>query len=316
MNVIFGSGVVGLLAKLILGPDWKVIPFKKSRFFSWNPSLDDNFIIRDEEIDPFIKDVTKTIGNLPVFLYKRAWSVGGHLTNNFDSGLCDDWLHKIFGTNIPPHASAYMKNRMNLSVYDIRVNQMYFTLVNTFMDELKNESSKGDISEIGKHYFIRNGVKEDFDQAISTIPLNVLCKLMNIEVDLPTKSTHYIHLETDQLDFEGYNQVFVTDPIIDFWKVTNIAPNRYLVYFNRDVVDYGIYLMNFMKKFEILDGTMVADSIPVGPMPKLTNIEEEAGIYSVGSYAQWDWCADVGSNILRLMRYANRGNKPQVMRVV
>jgi len=48
MNIILGSGIIGLLAKLILGQDWKIIPFYRSRYFSFNPALDDNFIIRDE----------------------------------------------------------------------------------------------------------------------------------------------------------------------------------------------------------------------------------------------------------------------------
>lgn len=316
MNVIFGSGVVGLLAKLVLGPDWKIIPFKRSRFFSWNPALDDNFIIGDDELDPFIKDITKSIGNPQRFLYKRAWSVGGELIHRFDSGICSDWLHKVFGSNVPPQASVYMKDRMDVPVYDIRVNKLYISLVNNFINELKEEDAKGSVTEIGPHYYIRNGIKEEYDKAISTIPLNVLCDLMSIDISLPSRNIHYIHLETDKLDFEGVNQLLVVDPIFDFWKATNIAPNRYLLYFHNDVVNYGVYLMNFIERFEIIDGTMIENAIPVGPMPKLSNIENEAGIFCVGSYAQWDWCADVGSCILRLLKYANRGNKPQEMRSI
>lgn len=316
MNVIFGSGVVGLLAKLILGPEWKVIPFRRSRFFSWNPALDDNFIIRDDELDPFIKDITEAIGPPQTFVYRRAWSIQGQLMHQFDDSICNDWLNKIFGTQVPPQAPIYMKNRMDISVYDVRVNELYFSLVNNFKEDLKVEAAKGDITEIGPHYYIRNGVREDFDKAVSTVPLNALCDLMNIEIDLPSKNLNYIHLETGDLDFEGANQLLVVDPIFDFWKATNIAPNRYLLYFHKDVVDYGIYLMNFIRKFEILDGTMVENAIPLGPMPRLSNIEEEAGVFCVGSYAQWDWCADVGSNILRLLRYASRGNKPQEMQQV
>lgn len=316
MNVIFGSGVVGLLAKLILGPEWKVIPFHRSRFFTWNPALDDNFVISDDELDPFIKEITSSVGAPQVFTYRRAWSIGGELFHQFDQGACDDWLRKIFGNDVPPHASAYMKDRMDLSVYDIRVNRLYYSLVEAHIDELKAEAAKGMVTEIGPHYYIRNGVREDFDNAISTIPLDALCKLMDIEINLPSKSMHYVHLQTKDLNFEGVNQLLVVDQIFDFWKATNIAPDRYLLYFHNDVVDYGVYLMNFIQHFEILDGTAVENAIPMGPMPKLSNIEEEAGIFCVGSYAQWDWCADVGSNILRLIRYSNRGNKPQGMHTI
>ena len=68
--------------------------------------------------------------------------------------------------------------------------------------------------------------------------------------------------------------------------------------------------MAFMGNFEILDGTTLENVIPLGAMPKL-EILEKYGIFSVGSYAQWDWCADVGSNILRLLNYASRGHKPK-----
>ena len=46
MNYILGSGIVGLTARHILGADWQVVPFYKSRFFSSNPPLDDNFLFK------------------------------------------------------------------------------------------------------------------------------------------------------------------------------------------------------------------------------------------------------------------------------
>lgn len=318
MNVVFGSGIVGLLAKLILGPKWKIIPFHRSRFFSWNPALDDNFIIHDEEILPFIKEITSTIGRPVTYQYNRAWSVGGILIHQFNEDICRDWLHKIFGNNPPPQAHLYMRNRINMQVYDIRANQLYFDLMNQYLPEIKSEAEKGTVTEIGAHYFIRNGVREDFDKAVSTIPLDALLKLMKNNIDLPSKTTHYIHIETEDLDFEGANQILIADSMFDFYKATNIAPKRYLLYFQNDVVNYGLYLMNFIKKFEILDGTSIEKAIPIGQAPNMTNIEENAGIYCVGSYAQWDWCADVGSNILRLLRYNNRGNeaqKPQSIKI-
>lgn len=308
MNVIFGSGIVGLLAKLILGPSWKIVPFYRSRFFSFNPALDDNFIIRDDDIDPFVREMLADIG-LKIFIYRRAWSIQGELMSEWDAGLCQDWLFKIFGSQIPQQTEIYMQNRMNLSVYDIRLNVLYQQLVNTFLDELKQESTKGTVTAVGNHHFIRNGVREDFDNLVSTIPLNALCQLMGNNQELPAKTIHYLHLQTEELDFEGFNQSLVVDPIFSFYKATNVAPNRFLVYCHEEIPDPGIYFMNFMSKFDILDGTSVAEAIPMGPVPKLANLEQ-AGIYCVGSNAQWDWCMDVGSCILRLLRYAERGLKP------
>ena len=45
MNVIFGAGVVGLIARHVLVGNWQIVPFGRSRFFSFNPPLDDNFMI-------------------------------------------------------------------------------------------------------------------------------------------------------------------------------------------------------------------------------------------------------------------------------
>lgn len=308
MNVIFGSGIIGLLAKLILGSSWKVIPFYRSRFFSYNPALDDNFITYDDELEPFIKELTKEIKPRQ-FIYRRAWSINGHLLSSWDNAICDDWLHKIFGNDKPPQSSIYYKDKMDLHVYDIRVNELYENLVNMFMPDLKSEAALGSVTEIGDHYFIRNGIKENFDKAISTIPLDALCKLMRTDVSLPARDIHYLHIKTSDLDFESYNQLFVVDPLFDFFKVSNIAPERYMIYCHNEILNPGPYLMNFIRKFDIIEGTSIKNAIPMGHMPNLSAVDN-IGITCVGSCAQWDWCMDVGSCILKLLRYANRGNKP------
>ncbi len=305
-NIIFGSGVTGLFAKALL-PNWTVIPFGRSRFFTFNPALDDNFIIRSDEIDDPVRDICRAPAK--TFLYRRAFDVGGHLFGKYDNRLCVDWLAKIFGTRVPGQAEPYMNNRLDLSVYDIRVNQLYGELLQRYLGELKEEHVKGKVTEIGDHYFVRNGKKEEFDNAVNTIPLNVLNNLMGLQQELPAKAAHLFHIQTKNLDFEGYNQTLITDPKFSFYKVTNIAPERYLFYCHEEIQQPGPYFMALMQDFEIIDGTSVADYIPMGPMPKLDHLEKK-GIYSVGSYAQWDWCMDVSSCITRLVRYANRNFKP------
>lgn len=310
MNYIFGSGIVGVLAKIILGPSWQIVPFYKSRFFSFNPALDDNFIIVDDDITPFLKDLLKR-QQIDQYIYKRAWSVRGHLYDKYDKLICGDWFGKIFGQHIPPQSEAYYLDRMHLPIYDIRTNQLYMRIIDAMRDGLKQEASKGQVTEIGSNYFIRGGVREEFEHLVSTIPLNALLKLSNNNnAELPSKTLHYTHVETDDLDFEGCNQVMVVDRMFPFYKVTNISPKRYLFYFNDEIVDPGIMLMHIVKKFEILDGTSIRDALPVGPAPNMKKLEE-SGIYCVGSCAQWDWCMDVSSCILRLLRYANRGLKPK-----
>ena len=67
--------------------------------------------------------------------------------------------------------------------------------------------------------------------------------------------------------------------------------------------------MALLKDFELLDGTSIVDYLPMGQVPKLDHLEAK-GIYSIGSYAQWDWCMDVSSCLLRLLKYSHRGFKP------
>lgn len=180
-----------------------------------------------------------------------------------------------------------------------------------YATELQAEAKKGLITEIGDHYFVRNGVREDFDYAVNTIPLDGLNKLMNVEMELPAKDVHYYHIETNNLDFEGSNQVLVVDPMFSFYKASNIAPGRYLIYCHEMIDNPGVYFMPLMKSFDIIDGTSIKNAITMGPVPK-PDWHESKGIYSVGSYAQWDWCMDVGSCVLRLQRYAQRNFTPFV----
>lgn len=306
MNVILGSGIVGLLAKAILGDNWKVIPFYKSRFFSFNPALDDNFIIADPDIDPFVKDL---MGSAPAkFNYNRAWSIQGQLYPSFDQAICGDWLGNIFGQQVPGHAVAFNKDRMSFNVYDIRLNEIYKSLVSQYMPELAEESAKGLVTKISDHKIIRGNDILEYDQIVSTIPLNTLCDLMGYDADLQSKPIHYIHIATKELDFEGYNQVMVADNSFGFFKAANIAPGRFLIYCQEEIPDPGAYFMAFMQNFDIIDGTSIDNAITLGDMPSLEAFEKQ-DIFCVGSYAQWDWCADVGSNIKRLVRFANRGLK-------
>jgi hypothetical protein len=307
-NIILGSGIVGLLAKTLL-PTWKVIPFARSRFFSFNPAIDDNFIIRSESIDDPIADICG--GKPKVYPYRRSFDVSGHLYGKYDKGICNDWLIKVFGSKVPQQIEPYFNKQMDLQIYDLRINQLYADLMERHLPELKAENEKGKITEIGDHYIVRNGVREEFDNAVSTIPLTALNKLVGITQDLPSKTVHLLHVQTEALDFEGYNQTLVVDPMFSFYKVTNVAPTRYLFFCHEEISQPGPYLMMLLKNqaFDILDGTSVSDYLTLGPIPKLDHLEQK-GLYNVGSYAQWDWCMDVGSCVLRLVRYAQRGFKP------
>lgn len=311
-NVIFGSGIVGLIAKYLLAGDWEIVPFHRSRYFSFNPPLADNFISRDADID---EAMVALGGKISPHFYKRVYSYKGALLSEHNEDICRMWFQKIFGDSVPSHSIHYWKRRLITPIYDIRVNQVYERLLNHFMPTLVTESRKGDVTEIGPHYFVRNGQKVEFDNAISTIPLNILLKLMNRNgVDLKAINLHYLHVQSDKIDFEGANQTLVADGIFDFYKVTNISKNHYLFYFVREIMQPGTYLLPIIGRGDILDGTSIGDALPIGEIPQLEWLDDY-GIFCIGSNAQWDWCADVGSNILRVVRYSQRGYKTLVKNV-
>lgn len=305
MKYILGSGLVGLLAREILGSDWTIIPFYRSRFFTFNPSLSDNFIVRNRDIDEFVRRELKANA---FFDYKIAYSINGLLYKEHDDHICKDWCSKTFGLDYGLQLVPYYKHSMSFDVYDLRCNQLYATLQEKYAEEIKKNLGLGIVTGIYDHKIKLNEKIFEYDKIISTIPLNALDALMGRKHDLVYKDTHFLHIQTQHIDFEGYNQALVVDKAFPFYKVTKLSDNRYLFYFSEDLNNPGQFFMGLFKSFDILDGTCVKDYVPCGPMPSLSSLEE-SNILCVGSYAQHDWCMDVSSCILRLLRFSNRGQK-------
>lgn len=301
-KVIFGSGLIGLLAKEILGPEWKIITFNKSRFFSFKSPLDDNYISQDNAIDKYIAKLSPQ--GITNHIYRRAFSIGGQLVTTYNDDLLHDWLSKVFGINYPSHAPIYYKHRMSFPIYNIRANALYESLIAKYEKELQTKSK---LLSIGDHYYITsengNQTKHDFDIAISTIPLNILLDYLGKQHNLQTKPCYYVRIMTNSLDFEGNNQVFDCNKQFSFYKCTNTAKNEYTFYMHEEVAMPGMYFRAFINDFTILDGTCIKDAIILGDRP---NIDlSQYGIDCIGSYAQWDYCADIGSCILRIVKYLN-----------
>lgn len=299
-NIILGGGVVGLLARYILGDDWTIIPFGRSRFYSFVPTLCDNYIVRDAKIDDFVEH----LGSKTRYMYQIRYSYQGEIMEH-NNTLCDFWLHKTFKNNPPHHAAAYLSSRKNFWIYDLRIHEVYQKLQEQYKAELIENSKSPTPTEIGDHHIIWNGQKHDFDNCISTIPLYSLLSLANLNsIELNRSPCYYFHIQTNNLDFEGSNQLFIADPEYDFFKVARVAEDRYMFYCLNNIPTPGAYFMAFMKKHDILDGTWMEDAIIQGQRPKLSSVDA-LGVRCIGSYAEWDWCADVGSNIMSIMRYKN-----------
>jgi hypothetical protein len=297
-GVILGSGIVGLLAREILGEQWLVVPFSRSRFYSFRPALADNFIIRDDRID----DVVTHLGGKISFIYKTLYSLNGGLLSPDDT-IINAWLNKLFGDDVPSQALPCIKSRGDHFIYSVKANRLYNQLQQKYVQKLINDSKRGSISEIGDHYLIWGGQRIDFDHMISTIQLSKLFELTNTpRIKLPTKQIWYYHIETNELNFEGANQVLVLDNLIDFFKVSNIAKNRYLFYLLHDIPIPGPYFMQFMQQFDLVDGTTITEAIPIGQKPNLAPFNK-LGIECIGAMAEHDYFMDLGSCLVKLMRY-------------
>ena len=301
MNIILGSGVIGLMAKHMLGDNWTVIPFNRSRFYSFTPALCDDYIIRNEELDTNIADI---IGYKPnLIAHQKAWSINGELTKKPDKTLAEAWLYKAIGPNIPEQYKLYYDQMMTFK-YDLKITHLYDRLMSTYIKDLKAESAKGNVEEIHDHYIIRNGKRTDFDKCISTIPLNKTLDLIGYKHTLKSLNMHVTYLTSNTINLEGADDALVVDKLLSFYKVSKICNNEYILYWHEDVENIGPYLMNIIPNFDLLSGTTVPDAIILGT-PQGLDILEKYGIFSVGCYAEWDWCMDVGSCILKLLRYCN-----------
>lgn len=291
---VFGSGLVGLLARKMLGPEYKIIPFGKSRFYTYNPATADNFIISNPSIDYCMRDM---FGVIEKYQYRRGYSYRGELTTCNDD-MITQYLAKTCDFDIPPHASHYYKNQSQFEVYNIRCNELYSKLVEEYNDEIKKGLELSAVKSLTQDIItFSNGKSIQYDEIINTIPMNVMLDLMGTTHNLKANPAYIIHLMTDDINIEVFNQVFVIDPQLDFYKVTRISQNRYLFYFLNDSVSHGIYLMPIIRgQFDIIDGTKIDNYILKGGIPKWQNPK----IKNIGSYAQWDDCMDVGSCIYRI----------------
>ena len=293
-NYILGSGLLGLLARKLLGHSWEIIPYGRSRFYSYNPALNDNFIVRDERLDDFISH----LGGKPSYLYKLVYSHHGALHQSPE--LCDVWLDKIFGHDLPQHLPTLFKQKLTHSIYNIKANILYEQLTNEYMPYIKEAIKNGNPTQITKEDIIFNNKKEPYNRIISTIPLPAFAKLCGYNITLPSKQVWYHHIETNSLDFEGANQVRVVDNY-SFFKCSQIAPTRFLFYSIEDIITPGPYFARFMPSFEIIDGTTIERCIPAGNLPDIS-FAADYRTTMIGASANWDWGLDISSALIRLLK--------------
>lgn len=287
---ILGSGLAGLLARDILGGEWTIVPFTRSRFFTFTPALDDNYIIRDDSINEYVSKYA----TIPL-VHKSVFSYGGQLTYNH--ALCvDQWLNKVYGPGYDGRLKPYLKSRSEVWGCGNCIS-IYHDLMNRYKDEIAANINKfNNVSKINDHELIANNVSYEADAIVSCIPLYKLYELMSINIALDSADVWYYHLRTDCLDFEGATNMLVVDDAIDFHKVVKLDEINYIFMSKSRILYPGQYFMAFMKKFDLVGEVCVKRAIPCGIVP-----DQLTDVVCIGKTAAWDDCLDIGSCIKRLL---------------
>lgn len=298
MNIILGSGLIGCIARKIFGSDYIWIPFKKSRYFSHNVPLADNFIICNKNVDLFIEQYSKTR-----IIYKRPFSFRGVLSYEIDKdNVSGEYFEKI--------GQELIDVKTTFIVYDKTCCQLNSQLQVNLEKDINSSIEKygKDIKiDVNKHIIQTKNGEIEYDKIISTIPLNALLSRCSMQINnLKFNDVCIYRLFTNKIDLEGADQTLVSDKNIDFYKVVKFGVNDYLFFTDKALVNpYQYFGLFFGYNFEIADVYRVDNSIPVSSVPDLSILERN-GIFSVGSDAQHDDQMCVSSCVNRLLKLANK----------
>lgn len=302
MNYILGSGVVSFAARHILGSNYKIINAGPSRFYNYNPAPADNFILVSDQLKQFESILSPLIGTKKAE-YKCAWSNFGQISRGFNKANCNTWLSKIFDFRIPSHAIHVLKNRLEFNVYENRINSLYATLFDKHKTSMLDAINIDKLLSIEPHKLIFKDCVIEFDKLISTIPLNHLYKLIGCNDILNSVGVSIVYLKTKSLNFEGFNQLWIVDPNIPFYKAQMIKENEYLFYFNSKIENPGLLLNAYIEDFDLITGVWIESALPSDDIPFLNNLNNY-GIIPIGASAQWDYCMDFSSCLFKIMQVA------------
>lgn len=313
MKYIIGSGIIGLLAKFILGDDWKFIPQKRSRYYTFDPVLADDFVVREEgDVDEIVKSFSPLSSIGSIIYYKRAFSLSGKLLYQENDMTIEPYLQKIYGDKVPTIAPKLLKT--SFWSYMLTAKGLHDGLLKTYMDEIRSFPTEVTGIDIREHKIrIRNINGTDarvisYDKVINTVPLDVLYGWSGIHEELTSRPVCYYHIRTRKVDLEKADQVLVIDDSIDFFKVTRTKKLHEYVFWTFDKIEnpHNYFGMFLNYNLDILDAYRIDGALPLGEPPNLQGLED-ADIFCVGSNAQWDDFMDVSSSIKRLARFARDG---------
>lgn len=301
-KIILGSGLIGRIAKDIL-PDYRMIPFGRSQFYGWDYPLAEDYISVHDSADEYVRRYKPDIDIiLRTKEYKRPFSVAGQLiySANIPNLTSVPYLTKVYGD-----ASDLKQKLVSNTIFQV-YEEITCNMIYKKLDESLKLSILNDLNEFGKleeidyknHIIKTSKTTFEYESIISTIPLDLLLYYMKENVDLKYRSIFAYLIQTNTLDFEGADQVFVVEDDIDFYSVTEVGFNMFL--FKSFIELNEPFLKMVLQKFNIINKVKIDKYIPVN------NIDikpiEAHNINLVGSLARWDDFYDVGASIHHLMK--------------
>jgi hypothetical protein len=294
---ILGSGIIGLIARHVLGASYTLIPFKRSRYYSFQTPVADDDIVYNEHTAGLLRTL-QIISTSQYF--PTAISMSGQLFFNKDtwSNLIVD---KLYGDEPHPLASKLLS--ADIQAHSAHASVLYTTLLEKYRDDI-NSAVQWNIDSIAQNQITINGQIHDYDSLISTIPLNALLSLTKLRSFLKSKDYHVFIIGTDQFNLEGAQRCFIADMAIPFWKANVINNSTYQFFSNGQVEGAdAIFSLLTNGRYQVLASTVVKEAFPCGAPPiELLNRLKLDGIECIGSNARWDYFYDIATSLNHILK--------------
>jgi len=302
MKFILGSGLIGHIAKDIY-PEYEFIPFGRSRFYSYFPPLGENYIVANSKIEEYISKFSNILPTTRFF--KRGFSIAGEIT--YADWASDLYIAKLYGNQ--PIAKKLLAKSVFGIYSGITPTTLFMELSRKYIkDTLSDLNKYGDLNSIdlNNHLIHTSTGTFEYDDIISTIPLDVLLQYTGAKHTLKSRTGYLYMVETSSLDFEGADELLVCDEHFDFYSCTNLDGNEY-IFRSFSELNHD-YLGAFMKEFKMVNSTKIDGYIPVEKPPDLSWLIDQ-NILPVGSLARWDDFYDVSTSILTLLNFGRTAKR-------
>ena len=286
---------MGLLARHILGSSYKILPFKKSRYYSHKIPIADNEIVTSEGAQSVLKNL-----HLPTEaqFFPTAISYSGQLMfNKFV------WAQVIVDRLYSEHHFAAQLLGQDVTAYKISAKQLYDVLVSEYVHEFQDHIDT-EVLEIRNNTIKTTKGEIEYDNIVSTIPLDALLKIMGIKHFLEAKDYHVFLVATDAFDLESAKRCYIGDLSIPFWKVNTLDRELYQFFANGYVENADVvFSLMTKRRFRVLADTVVKNAFPLG-MPPTTIYDKlkEHNITCIGSNARWDYFSDISTSINTILK--------------